>query len=421
MRDRIISLLGRGRLTLTTKALDEAGQRIGRYLLVQLMINSGFGAAVSLGLFLIGVPYALLWGFFAAILRYIPYVGPWLAALLPLALSLLVTSGWVTPVLVVSLFAVLELSTNLFLEPWLFGRNLGVSDAAAIIAVAFWTWLWGPIGLVLAFPLTVCLVVLGRYVPPLKFLDTLLGDRPALEPHVGFYQRLLARDQDEAADIAEDRLAQSSLEAAYDEVLVPSLNYARRDLDDDLIGDEEHSAILASIDEIAQELSTPRVAQGDTSTAAATQSTAVAVATVTLLACPARDETDEMALYLFERLFESDQCSVEVTKSALLSTELASLVADKQIKLVCIGALPPGGLAHARYLCMRLRACCPEVKIVVGRWGLKSALDKNREQLQAAGADYVAFSMGETRKQISNLVPLITAQTPPEQAHRESA
>jgi predicted PurR-regulated permease PerM len=412
MRDRLISLVGHGRLTLTTKALDEAGYRISRYLLMQLIINSSFGASVAFGLFLIGVPYAALWGFLAAVLRYIPYLGPWLAAILPLALSILVTRGWATPLTVMGLFVVLEVVNNMFLEPWLYGRNVGVSDAAAIVAVAFWTWLWGPIGLVLAFPLTVCLVVIGRYVPFLRFLDVLLSDQPALDPHVGFYQRLLARDEDEASDIAEEKLKQSSLAEVYDDVLTPALSYGRRDRANDLIDDHEQRTMLAAISEIASEL-----AEQSRSTEAPSNSEPAAEAdlpAIGVLACPARDEADETALHLLAQTIDAEKCTLEVIAPSLLATEVAALVNRKQFKLVCIGALPPGGLAHARYLCKRLRISCPDTKIVVGRWGLKAPLDKNREQLAAAGADYVGFSLSETRNQILSLLPLMVAKQVPE-------
>jgi predicted PurR-regulated permease PerM len=215
LRDRVISIMGRGRLTLTTKALDEAGHRISRYLLMQLIVNGTFGFAVAVGLFGIGIPYALLWGLLSAVLRYIPYLGPWLAATLPLALSLLVAEGWTAPALVLALFLSLELICNMLLEPWLYGRGIGVSETATLIMIAFWAWLWGPIGLVLATPLTVCLVVLAKYVPFLNVLDTLLGNQPALEPQIMFYQRLLARDYDEAAEIAEGQFEDASLVTTY--------------------------------------------------------------------------------------------------------------------------------------------------------------------------------------------------------------
>jgi hypothetical protein len=330
--------------------------------------------------------------------------------LLPLALGMLITRGWLTPLAVVGLFLALETTTNMFLEPWLYGRNVGVSDAASIVAIAFWTWLWGPIGLVLAFPLTVCLVVLGRYVPALKFFDVLLGDQPALEPHVGFYQRLLAHDEDEAAEIAEERLKHEPLEVVYDDVLAPALSYGRRDLDSDLIGDDQQRAMLRAVREIADDLAE----QSRTAALAASDESGppveLTLPRVALLACPARDEADESALHLLAGLIDEEMVNLEITPSSLLTTEVASLVEQKSIKIVCIGALPPGGLAHARHLCKRLRACCSDTKIIVGRFGLKSPLDKNREQLQSAGANYVTFSLAETRKQILALLPLIAAQ-----------
>jgi predicted PurR-regulated permease PerM len=413
MRDRLISLFGRGQLTLTTKALDDASQRIGRYLLMQFIINASFGLAVAIGLTVIGVDYALLWGFLAGTLRYIPYLGPWLAATLPLALAILITRGWTTPLLVMGLFLVLELFSNLVMEPWLYGRNVGVSVTAALVSVAFWTWLWGPIGMVLAFPLTVCLAVLGKYVPFLKFFDIMLGDQPPLEPHAGFYQRLLAKDDDEASDVAEEFFKQTALDQTYDALFVPALQMARRDLESDLIDEEEHGRMLTAMREIAEDLRARdraiREAEGATIKAeqAAAQQGAPRVA---ILLCPARDETDELSLQLFEHLLDPAKCDVIVTASALLSTEVAALVEEKQIQAVCVGALPPGGLSHSRYLCMRLRARFPQVKIVVGRWGVKSNVEKNREQLQAAGADYVAFSLAEGQTQLTSAIQHVNSQ-----------
>ena len=181
LRNRLIRLVGYGRLTFTTRALEEAGQRISRYLLMQTIINSSFGLAVGLALYLIGVPYAMLWGFFAAVLRFIPYVGPFAAAIMPGALSLAVFEGWLWPILVVGIFVALQLICNMVLEPLLYAESAGVSEVGLLVAVAFWTWLWGPVGLVLATPLTVCVVVLGKYVPRMDFIGVLISDQPAME------------------------------------------------------------------------------------------------------------------------------------------------------------------------------------------------------------------------------------------------
>jgi hypothetical protein len=319
---------------------------------------------------------------------------------------------------VVGMFVVLEVVNNMFLEPWLYGRNVGVSDAAAIVAVAFWTWLWGPIGLVLAFPLTVCLVVIGRFVPFLKFFDTLLSDRPALAPHVGFYQRLLARDRDEAAGIAQEQLKQSSLEAVCDDVLVPALSFGRHDHDSDLIGDEELKSMLASVSLIAAEL--VEQSKATAATQSDDQATSPDSPPAAMLACPARDETDEAALQLLAHLIDPDKCTVQVLASSLLANEVAALVEQDSVKLICIGAVPPGGLAHVRYLCKRLRACCPDAKIVVGRWGVTSLQDADDETLRAAGADYVVTSLAEARNQILSLVSVVAAQRRQEEDRLET-
>jgi predicted PurR-regulated permease PerM len=186
LRSRLIHLAGHRRLTIATKALEEAGQRISRYLLMQSIINGSFGVAAGFGLFLIGVPYAVLWGFLAAALRFIPYVGPAVSAILPSALSLAVFPGWVQPFLVIGLILLLELSIYMVLEPLLYGQSAGVSAVALLVAAAFWTWLWGPVGLLLATPLTVCLGVLSKYVPQLEFVGMLMGDEPALGTHTSY-------------------------------------------------------------------------------------------------------------------------------------------------------------------------------------------------------------------------------------------
>ncbi len=345
MRDRLISLFGRGQLTLTTKALDDASQRIGRYLLMQFIINASFGLAVAIGLTVIGIDYALLWGFLAGTLRYIPYLGPWLAASLPLALAVLITRGWTTPLLVIGLFLVLELFSNLVMEPWLYGRNVGVSVTAALVSVAFWTWLWGPIGMVLAFPLTVCLAVLGKYVPFLKFFDIMLGDQPPLEPYAGFYQRLLAKDDDEASDVAEEFVKQTSLDQTYDALFVPALQMARRDLESDLIDEEEHGRMLTAMREIAEDLRARdrAIREAEGATIRAEQAAGQPVSSpVAVLLCPARDETDELSLQLLEHLLDPAKCKAVITGSSLLSTEVAALVEEQQIQAVCVGRAAAG-------------------------------------------------------------------------------
>ena len=254
LRNRIFRLVGYGQLTITTKALEEIGDRISRYLLMQSIINGVFGLGVSIGLFFIGLPYAILWGFLAAVLRFIPYIGSVVAAILPIAFSLAVFSGWVSPLLVIALFVIVEPFIGMVLEPLLYGESVGVSGVALLISISFWTWLWGPIGLILATPLTVCIVVLGKYIPQLEFFGVLLSDEPVMEPKVTYYQRLLAIDQDEAAEIVEEHLKSHPREEIYDDVLIPALNYVKRDFDLGRLAENEQQFVFQATREILGDL-----------------------------------------------------------------------------------------------------------------------------------------------------------------------
>jgi predicted PurR-regulated permease PerM len=254
LRNRFIRLVGVGRITGTTKAVDDACERVSRYLLMQLVINGTYGLAWGLGLWLIGVEYAVLWGFLAVVLRYVPYVGAPIAALLPMALSLVQFPGWWEPLAVVGLLLVLELISNNIMEPWLYGMSMGVSEVAGLVAAAFWGFLWGPIGLVLSSPLTVVLVVLGKYVPQLEFFDVLLGDQPVLKPEVAYYQRLLARDQDEAFDMVLTQLRQIPVEEIYDKLLLPPLSFVKRDRMRDELTEEDETFVCQATREVLEDL-----------------------------------------------------------------------------------------------------------------------------------------------------------------------
>ena len=229
LRDRVIRLLGARDVVRATEAMDDAAKRISRYLLMQLIINVLYGIPVGVGLYLLGVPNPILWGLLATILRFVPYLGPMIAALFPIALSFAVAPGWTLPLLTIALFVTLELFSNNVLEPWLYGSSTGLSPVAILVAAVFWTTLWGPVGLLLSTPLTVCLVVLGRHVPQLGFFHVLLGDEPALAPELKFYQRLLARDPEEAIELAEEYLDDEPLDKLYDMVIMPALGLAEQD------------------------------------------------------------------------------------------------------------------------------------------------------------------------------------------------
>lgn len=408
LRNRLIRLVGNGRMTATTKALDDAGRRISRYLLMQLVLNGTYGLVWGLALFFIGVDYALLWGFLAAVLRYVPYVGAPLAALLPIALSLAQFPGWWLTIALIGLFLVLELVCNNAMEPWLYGQTIGVSAVAMLIAAAFWTFLWGPIGLVLSGPLTVCLVVLGKHVPELEFFAVLLGDAPALDTDVSYYQRLLSRDQDEAAQLVLTQAKVSSPEQVYDELLVSALVYTKRDRERDFLTEADEQFVFQATHEVLEDMGERLSA----AMLAATKGPPVGEvqaphSRVRILACPARDHADRLALDMLRQLLNPDEWDVEVTALETLTAELVAHVTEERSALICIAALPPGGLAHTRYLCKRLRARCPELKIIVGRWGLKDNVNLNREQLQEVGADLMATTLLETRKQLNDWRPVL--------------
>jgi predicted PurR-regulated permease PerM len=407
LRNRLLWLFGEGHMTVTTRALDDAAQGLSRFLLMQLLINGSFGVFVAAGLWLIGIPYPLLWGVLSTFLRYIPFVGPWLAMFFPLALSLAVMPGWSKPALVVALYVAFELAANLAIEPLLYGQSMGVSPAALLIAIAFWSWLWGAPGLVLSVPLTVCLVVLGKHFSNLAFLDILLGDEAVLTPEQQFYQRLLARDQDEAFDIVREGLQKMPLARVFDGVMIPALSAARSDFESGLISEHEAASIFEIVREIVDELE-PEASHPEPN---ADVEKAQPREKLKVFACAARDAADETAVEMFSKLLDPRVCTAEVLSTDHLVSEIVSLTADEQPAIVCVGSLPPGGLSHTRLLCKRLRAGCPNSKIVVGRWGIKGEAEKsNRNQLLEAGADAFGTTLEESAAQLVQLQHLIESQ-----------
>jgi hypothetical protein len=275
LRDRLIRLVSRGKYTVTTRAINDAATRISRYVLAQTIVNGTYGIAIAIGLWIIGrtlghsssapadyvppddFPSFVLWGLLCAVLRFIPYVGPWVAAIFPVALSLAVYPGFSVFIAVLAMFVVIELLSNNVMEPWLYGVSTGLSTVAIIVAAVFWTWLWGPIGLLLSTPMTVCIVVIGKYVAQLQFFDVLLGDQAALPPAVSYYQRLLAGDRTEAAQLAKEVAKERGREHVPDEVFLPALLLTRRDREDDALNAENETNIYAATAEVVDETLRP--------------------------------------------------------------------------------------------------------------------------------------------------------------------
>ena len=404
LRSRAIRLLGYGRLSLTTQALDEVGQRVSRYLLAQFIINACMGVAIGVGLFLLGVPYALLWGFLIVVLRFVPYIGIWIAAILPFAVSLATSSNWWEPLSVIALFAVLEPVVAMVIEPMLFSQTAGASKLAMLVAIAFWTWLWGPVGLLLATPLTACLAVVAKYVPQLEFIAVLLGDEPMMQASVAYYNRLLALDQDEAEAIIEEQLRTHSVEHVFDEVLVPTLHYSKRDRRLDILTDDEQEFIYKSMREIIERIGLPSIPPApliDVAPSAAGDTVTVNANKIRVLAWPAHDEGDAIALLMLQQLLDPTRYEMEIGVVGRRLSEILREVEQKVPALICVGFIPPGGLSASRHLSKLLHARLPELTIVVGHWGLHEKVQGDRETLLTAGATHVAATLIETRDQIA--------------------
>ncbi|HXH84155.1 MAG TPA: AI-2E family transporter, partial [Candidatus Tectomicrobia bacterium] len=392
LRTRVIRMIGFSRLPLTTRALDEANERVSRYLLTQSIVNATFGVLAMVALWLVGVPYAVLFGILAGALRFIPYVGPWIGALLPIAVSMAVFEGWTRPLVVAGFWVVLELFTNLVLETLLWARSAGVSAVGLLIAVAFWTWLWGAVGLVVATPLTVVLIVFAKHVPQLEFVWILMGDEPVLPTHVALYQRLLAEDEDEAMEIVDGWLDEHPREEVYDGVLLPALALAHRDRVRGRISVEDERLIVREMGEIVADLG-PVPREPDTEPREPTR----------VVACPARGEADATALAMLRDLLDPRHVELRIASPDLLSAEAVQLAEATAGPVTVVGALGPGGMAQVRYLVKRLRAAAPEMRIVVGRWCPSPEEKPAREALRAAGADEVIDSLVAARDAVVRL------------------
>jgi len=414
LRNRLVSLAGHTSLVVTTKAFAEAGQRISRYLLMQFIINATMGLAVGIGLYFIGVPYAALWGLSATVLRYVPYVGPWIAALLPIAVSVITAPGWEQVVIVVALFVVLELLSNNVMEPLLYGQSVGLSAIAVIVSAIFWTWIWGPIGLVLATPMTACIVVLARYIPELAFIDRLLSEGPALKPHLSLYQRLLARDEDEATDIVEAYRETHSLEETCDELLLGALLALKRDLAADRILRDDGDFVASALDELVDELAD---ASADEDAEKRDRDAAPARRPL-IVGLPVRDRVDEIALEMLGVLLQKEPCDFEIVAAEALVGEKIAEVEARRPAAACILTLPPGDMTATRHAAKRLRARVPGVAVIVGRLGGGAEAARTRHLMRTAGVREVGFSLAKLAE-ILGQIARETARRPVEQAHAE--
>ena len=416
LRDRFIHLVGKGHVTVTTQMLEDAGARVSRYLSILFLLNVTFGMSVGIGLSLIGVPNAILWGILAAALRFIPYLGPWIAAVMPIGLSMAISAGWGATILTVVLFVVLELFNNNLLEPWLYGKHTGVSAVAVMLAAVFWTWLWGPVGLLLATPLTVCVLVVGKHVPQLSFLNILLGTEPVFEPPERVYHRLLAGDQEGAAELIEQDLEHRPLAEVYDTVLIPALALAETHWQLGELNEGKHKFILQSLKEMIQdrrERQQETLAEDDTADSPELDGESGRVEgtnppSLSILSLPARTDADEVTAMMLAQVLEAKGCLVQSVTVTSLAGEMAELIDQCTADVVCVSATPPAAVMHARYLCKRLRGQLPEARLVVGLWDAQGDLNKAQERI-GCGAIVVA-TLADAQEQIR----LLTQQRMPQ-------
>jgi predicted PurR-regulated permease PerM len=408
LRDRLIGLIGRGQLATTTRAFDEAGSRVSRQLLMQCLVSLLYGIAAFVGLYLLNVPYPLVLATLGAALRFIPYVGPAIGAGAPILVSLAALEGWGGPLMVLALFVVLELFTNLVLETVLYAGAAGVSQVALLVSVAFWAWLWGPLGLLMASPLTVCLVVIGKHVPGLAFVGTLMADTAALAPEYGYYQRLLARDQSEAAELIDNHIKTEPPESAYDALMLPALCYAERDRLEHRLSLEEEAAVIETTRELIADAAATirRHAEGEPAAAAADLSRVGLREPLRVLGYAVNGAADEAALAMLAGLLDGLPIAVEITGTRMQAVELLALVAERKFSVVCFADLPPGSSSKARYLVRRLRSALPELRIAVGRWGPPALADESPQALLEAGANHVASLLAESRNYLRGLLEL---------------
>jgi predicted PurR-regulated permease PerM len=414
LRNRLLRLGGLAQLNAMTLALDDAARRISRYLVMQFLVNACFGVCFGAGLFLIGIPNAILWGGIAGVLRIVPYAGVLTATAFPFGLALAMFNGWGPPVLVILLFVLLELIVANLVEPWLYGAHTGVSSLALLVTTVFWTMLWGWAGLVLAVPLTVCMIVLGRYVPRMSFLHILLGDETALSVEAQFYQRLLALDQEDARTIATGFLKTHPLVSLYDEVLVPALTLAEQDRHKGALDERRESFVFLSVSEIVSELGVYRNEEAPVKSRKLKarwlsnvqhelpSGTAEPVPSAVRIFClPANDQADEITSSMLSQLLERAGHGVLSLPVDSPFEEILTHLPPEPHDVICISALPPFAFAQSRALCQRVRIHLPQIKILAGIWGFAGDLDKAQERFGSTQPDRVVASLAQAVDQIS--------------------
>jgi predicted PurR-regulated permease PerM len=392
LRNRLIRLSGQGHLQLMTQAMDDTSRRVSRYLSLQSLVNTGFGLIVFVALHFIQLPHALLWGVLAGLLRFIPYIGAPIGAFLPTALSIAVFNGWTKTLLIMAIFFCLELVTANVLEPLVYGKHTGLSSLAILVAAIFWALIWGPIGLILSVPLTVCLVVVGAYVPSLQFLAVLLGDQPVMKPGAHYYQRLLANDQREASQVLEAHLKANSLEDLYDTVLIPALNLAEQDRHRNALDDSTVEFITQTTKDLVEEFSLREDDLRDVGIAG--------IVSKKIACLPVRDDADEIVGIMLAKLLDRAGYATIAIPIGSVDRMLAEAV-NAEPEVVCLSALPPYAISHARGIYRRLRMQQPKLKIIIGLWNYPEDPVKAAMEISGGEQKLVCTTLAQTLLQAS--------------------
>ena len=405
LRNRAIRLAGRGQLSLMTQALDDAGRRLSRYLLLQCLVNAGYGLLFGLTLYFVGLPHALLWAVFAGIFRFVPYVGSFLAAALPVTMAVAVFPGWYKAGLMFGAFLVLELVVSNIVEPLLYGAHTGISSLAILVAAVFWATLWGPVGLVLSTPLTVCLIVLGRHVPQLNFLEVVLGDEPVLLPEQCFYQRLLALDPEETRAIAESYLKEHSLASFYEFVILPALKLAEHDYHTEGLEDFTRRSMFQTVgyliedlgDQYEEDLQAQRAGDDDYRLSLP----AVGAKSTVQIACvPAAAGSDELIAIMIAQLLRQAGYRAREFKAGP-QEEMTTAVSGNDYRIVCLSSISPLAVGQARSLCRRLKARVASLHVVMGLWNFQ--VDAAQQRLGPGCAGLLTTTLSEALRQIRQL------------------
>ena len=397
LRNRIIHLSGDHNLSAMTQAMKDASARVSRYFSLQLLVNLTYGSLVFLVLYLVGLPHAVLFGSMAGLLRFVPYLGAPIAALLPTVLSLAVFHGWRHSAEIVGAFVILEVVTANYAEPRIYGRHTGLSSLAILIAAAFWTLIWGPIGLILSVPLTVCLVVMGSHMPALEFLAVMLGDEPVVPPATCYYQRLLAHDQHEAGEILDTCLKDASLENIYDSVLIPALIMSEQDRMNGDLDESSIAFIRGTTRELVDELGlrdTPESTPEPSSVAVGETRKPVKV-----LCVPIRDETDELGAVMLAQLLETAGIEAEAIP-VRRADEILATISGGNPDVVFLSGLPPFGMARAQRLFRIVRGRFPHLRQMIGIWGYTDDVGKAAQKIARGESIHVSTTLANAVAQV---------------------